>query len=129
MDAGARAGFRARGGAAFATCIVKATMAKTPRMLKILFRILVSIEAALLKSQPRASRKSSDFLEYDFYRVATSAAFCRATERAIDLAHPQTRHTTNGRPHLRLAQEIARADDHETILTEHAHRDVAHSAG
>src|SRR6516162_3702926 len=76
-----------------------------------------------------ASRKPSDFLEYDFYCVATAAAFCRTTERAIDLAHPQTRHTTNGRPHLRLAQEIARADDHETILTEHAHRDVAHSAG
>ena len=58
-------------------------------------------------SQSLSRHKSSDFLEYDFYRVATAAAFCRATERAIDLAHPQTRHiTTDGRPHLRLAQEL-----------------------
>jgi len=72
-------------------------------------------------SQSLSRHKSSDFLEYDFYRVATAAAFCRATERAIDLAHPQTRHiTTDGRPHLRLAQEVAGADDHRTFPTEHA---------
>lgn len=100
--------------------MVKATMAMTPIILKILFRILVSIEAALLKCQSTASRKSSDFFEDDFYCVATAVAFCCTAERAMDLAHPQTRPTANGRPHLRLAQEVAGADDHETFLTEHA---------
>lgn len=50
--------------------------------------------------------QSSNFLKYDFYGVATATAFCRAAERVVDLAHPQTRRTARSRgPDLGVAEQ------------------------
>jgi hypothetical protein len=85
--AGARAAFRTCGAAAAAIWIVEAAISNTPRAVKALFRILVSIRAG-------SAAVSYALLRLKAWRMLLShpQADCSATlrdpRRAVELSHP-----------------------------------------
>jgi hypothetical protein len=73
---------------------------------------------------PIRSREVSDFLEYHLNGTSAAAAFRRTAERGVDLAHPRTGFgPCNRGSYLTVAEDVATANDHGSLLAELADKD------